>query len=90
MNKSVEEYRAVVGDREVDEIEEISKHLSGIKIKHVNSTKFGGAVAEILKSCINYPPLGGVSPDSPAPSDASAAAASGCLSFGGRLRQLLR
>jgi trehalose synthase len=52
VNKSVEEYRAVVGDREVDEIEEISKHLSGIKIKHVNSTKFGGGVAEILKSFV--------------------------------------
>jgi trehalose synthase len=45
---SIETYRPLVGDDLVDEVIELSKALRGIRICHLNSTAFGGGVAEML------------------------------------------
>jgi trehalose synthase len=44
----VENYRPLVGDALVDEIEALANHLKGARIAHINSTAFGGGVAELL------------------------------------------
>ena len=44
---NVENYRALVGDQLVDEIETLGRDLKGLRIAHINSTAFGG-VAELL------------------------------------------
>ncbi|MBI4269362.1 MAG: glycosyltransferase [Candidatus Rokubacteria bacterium] len=45
---NVENYRALVGDQLVDEIETLGHDLKDVRIAHVNSTAFGGGVAELL------------------------------------------
>lgn len=45
---SIEAYRVLVGDELIDEVVDLSKKLSGIRICHLNSTAFGGGVAELL------------------------------------------
>lgn len=44
----LEQYADMVGSVIIDELSQLAKVLSGIKIVHVNSTKSGGGVAEIL------------------------------------------
>jgi trehalose synthase len=44
----IERYRDVVGDDLIDEILELADHLKGIRVCHINSTGFGGGVAELL------------------------------------------
>lgn len=46
----LEQYKEVVGAEIINELSQIAKILQGIKIVHVNSTKVGGGVAEILTS----------------------------------------
>ncbi len=46
--KTLEDYRPVVGDRRIDEIRELAAPLAGARVLHLNSTSFGGGVAEIL------------------------------------------
>ncbi len=41
-------YRSIAGSEIVDEIETLAKRLAGKSVVHVNSTKVGGGVAEIL------------------------------------------
>jgi len=48
MKKNLEQYRPVVGDDLIDVIREEATPLLGKRIAHVNSTKTGGGVAEIL------------------------------------------
>ena len=50
--KSIESYRPFVGDQKVDEIKKLAEPLRGARVLHVNSTSFGGGVAEILNSFI--------------------------------------
>ncbi|HLC41214.1 MAG TPA: glycosyltransferase [Methylomirabilota bacterium] len=45
---NVENYRPLVGDDLIDEITALAGDLKGVKIGHVNSTAFGGGVAELL------------------------------------------
>ena len=45
---NVENHRALVGDHLVDEIATLARDLKGVRIAHVNSTAFGGGVAELL------------------------------------------
>ncbi|OGL01478.1 MAG: glycosyl transferase family 1 [Candidatus Rokubacteria bacterium RIFCSPHIGHO2_12_FULL_73_22] len=45
---NVENHRALVGDDLVDEIAALARDLKGVRIAHVNSTAFGGGVAELL------------------------------------------
>ncbi|NOY89069.1 MAG: glycosyltransferase [FCB group bacterium] len=47
-NKSLSMYRDVVGDTAIMQLKELAEDLKGAKIVHVNSTRIGGGVAEIL------------------------------------------
>ncbi len=52
MSKILEDYMKVVGQRPIDQLLQIAKPLAQLKIVHVNSTKIGGGVAEILTKMI--------------------------------------
>jgi trehalose synthase len=45
---NIENYRILVGDELIDEVLDLARRLSGIRICHINSTPFGGGVAELL------------------------------------------
>ena len=45
---NIENYRRIVGDEMIDEIDGLARDLRGVRICHVNSTGFGGGVAELL------------------------------------------
>ncbi len=47
----IDDYRKVVGDQIIDELYLLANKLKGIGIQNINSTPFGGGVAEIL-SCM--------------------------------------
>jgi trehalose synthase len=49
---NVENYRRIVGDELIDEIEGLARDLRGVRICHVNSTGFGGGVAELLSRSV--------------------------------------
>lgn len=44
----LERYKKIVGDEIINELSQIARVLKGVKIVHINSTKSGGGVAEIL------------------------------------------
>jgi trehalose synthase len=44
----VENFRAVAGDAIVEEVIALAKDLKGLRVCHLNSTGFGGGVAELL------------------------------------------
>jgi trehalose synthase len=48
VSSSIENYRILVGDELIDEIIDLARQLNGIRICHINSTAFGGGVAELL------------------------------------------
>ncbi len=48
----IEEYIPFVGEEVIREIQILAKRLKGIKVLHVNSTKKGGGVAEILNRLV--------------------------------------
>jgi trehalose synthase len=50
--KSIEAYRAVIGDERMEEILGLARKLHGARVLHVNATAFGGGVAEILATLI--------------------------------------
>lgn len=50
--KTVNDYREIVGDKIISEIYKKSRKLSGKSVVHINSTYYGGGVAEILSSLI--------------------------------------
>ncbi len=50
--KSLEEYRAVVGDAVIEELHELARPLRGARVLQVNATAFGGGVAEILTTMV--------------------------------------
>lgn len=52
MHRTLEDYRDIVGDKVIGEIQEKAKELRSKHIMHVNSTHWGGGVAEILSSLI--------------------------------------
>ena len=52
MNNLLEKYREVVGDNVIRQLEELSRPLKGAKVVHINSTREGGGVAEILHKLI--------------------------------------
>jgi trehalose synthase len=45
---NVENYRRIVGDELIDEIDGLARELKGVRVCHINSTGFGGGVAELL------------------------------------------
>ena len=52
MKITLENYRNVVGNNVIDEINSKAKKLRGKHVLHINSTYIGGGVAEILNSFI--------------------------------------
>jgi len=50
--RDLQKYRMVMGNELIDEIEQLADDLKGIRICHVNSSSFGGGVAELLSSYI--------------------------------------
>jgi len=50
--KSLEDYRAIIGDHLTDEIYKLAKPMNGAKVLHINATAFGGGVAELLHSIV--------------------------------------
>lgn len=52
MKSLLEQYASIVGNEVIDHLKQLSNPLKGIKIIHINSTKKGGGVAEILNRLI--------------------------------------
>jgi trehalose synthase len=50
--KSLGDYAAVVGAEAIDRLREIAKPLKGARVLNVNSTAFGGGVAELLYTIV--------------------------------------
>jgi len=50
--KSLEDYRPIIGDGQVEEIRALAAPLKGARVVHVNATAFGGGVAEILQTLV--------------------------------------
>lgn len=48
----ISDYIPITGENVIDQLHQLAKHLSGMKIVHVNSTKMGGGVAEILMKMV--------------------------------------
>lgn len=52
MTDLLQRYARVVGQTEIDHLHQLAAHLKGAKVVHINSTKEGGGVAEILHKLI--------------------------------------
>ena len=50
--KFLEDYRAIVGDQVIEEIRSQAASLQDARLIHINSTAFGGGVAEILTALV--------------------------------------
>ncbi|MCE2463305.1 MAG: hypothetical protein J4F46_05245, partial [Dehalococcoidia bacterium] len=50
--QSIDSYRPIVGEEKIGELESLASGLKGARVLHVNSTAYGGGVAEILRSHI--------------------------------------
>lgn len=50
--KSLADYQSIIGKEAVHEILNLASKLQGARIVHINSTVFGGGVAEILQSLV--------------------------------------
>jgi trehalose synthase len=50
--KDIDKYRLLLGGDLIDEVESIAHDLKGLRLCHINSTPFGGGVAELLFSYI--------------------------------------
>ena len=50
--KKLEDYSDVSDPKVIEEIEEISEKLKGLRVVHVNATNFGGGVAELLYTLV--------------------------------------
>jgi len=48
MTSLLEQYAAVAGEDVIVHLKQLASHLKGMKVLHINSTKEGGGVAEIL------------------------------------------
>src|SRR5262249_12734637 len=44
----LEAYRAVIGDNAIDELHALARPRRGKRVQHINATRVGGGVAEIL------------------------------------------
>ena len=52
MRRSLNDYRSVVGDNVIGGIYRKARRLHGKSVVHVNSTYYGGGVAEILSALV--------------------------------------
>jgi trehalose synthase len=49
---SIEDYAAIVGEDVISQLRQLAAPLKGMKVVHVNSTRLGGGVAEILTKLV--------------------------------------
>jgi len=49
---SLKEYTSIVGEAKIEEIKKLAEDLTNTRVCHVNSTSFGGGVAEILQRLV--------------------------------------
>ncbi len=56
--KNIDKYRMLVSSELMDEVENLADALKGLRLCHINSTPFGGGVAELLSS--NVPLMRGL------------------------------
>ena len=52
MNPSLEKYAAICGPDVIDQLRQLVAPLKGARVVHVNSTRKGGGVAEILAKLV--------------------------------------
>lgn len=52
MNALLREYAAVAGEDTIDQLLQLAEPLKGMKVVHINSTRVGGGVAEILTKLV--------------------------------------
>lgn len=52
--QSIEAYTGIVGADVIDQLRQLAAPLKGLKVVHVNSTRAGGGVAEILAKLVPY------------------------------------
>src|SRR5207253_693391 len=52
MTNILERYVEIVGKEQIAQLQQIAHSLNGLKIVHINSTKIGGGVAEILTAMV--------------------------------------
>lgn len=50
--RDLSKYRSLLGNELIDEVEKLAAELNGVRLCHINSTHFGGGVAELLSSYI--------------------------------------
>ena len=50
--RKLEDYSKIIGKDEVREIRKYGEFLAGCSIQHINSTRIGGGVAEILENLV--------------------------------------
>lgn len=50
--RTLESYRSVAPDAVLDNLRELSGHLRGVRVLHVNATSYGGGVSELLRSVV--------------------------------------
>lgn len=60
---SLDAYRSVAGEAAVEEIRRLAEPLRGARVLHVNATKFGGGVAEILPTLTALMKDAGLAPE---------------------------
>src|SRR5687767_277545 len=46
--REIEEFRGIVDDTVIDDLRERAKNVDKIRVLHINSTEYGGGVAEVL------------------------------------------
>jgi trehalose synthase len=49
---SLDSYSLVVGEKKIEDIRALAENLKGKRVCHINSTSFGGGVAEILRRLV--------------------------------------
>ena len=54
LNRKIElnDYTGIVAENQIEAVKELGEQLKGKSVTHVNSTAFGGGVAEILHSLV--------------------------------------
>ncbi len=52
MNGMLEKYAQITGQDVIDQLQQLANLLKGMKVVHVNSTRVGGGVAEILEKLV--------------------------------------
>ena len=48
------EYAKIVGEERIEELKELAERLKGVKLQEINTTRFGGGVAEMLSSFVPF------------------------------------